>query len=171
MWGLLAQTLSLNSSFFSSPDEDSSWERGSEQLGNVLFKALKEHIEPMVCLLVINSEICVINPLIDLLKDDDTNFHMDFIVAASNLRAANYDIAPADRHKVSYPISREKIDVVHLVSRLSLFPVPWSSWGRKRGPENQVVTCPKKRITQWCFLFVFFFACFSVCDKWKSKFI
>jgi len=93
----------------------------------VLFKALKEHIEPMVCLLVINSEICVIIPLIDLLKDDDTNFHMDFIVAASNLRAANYDIAPADRHKVSYYILREKIDVVHLVSRLSLLPVPWSS--------------------------------------------
>lgn len=81
----------------------------------------------MVCLLVINSEICVINPLIDLLKDDDTNFHMDFIVATSNLRAANYDIAPADRHKVSCPIPREKIDVVHLVSRLSLLPVPWSS--------------------------------------------
>lgn len=31
-------------------------------------------------------------------KDDDTNFHMDFIVAASNLRATNYGIAPADRH-------------------------------------------------------------------------
>ena len=93
----------------------------------MLFKALKEHIEPMVCLLVINSEICVINPLIDLLKDDDTNFHMDFIVATSNLRAANYDIAPADRHKVSYPIPAEKIDVVDLVSRLSLLPVPWSS--------------------------------------------
>ncbi|KAL1442231.1 hypothetical protein MTO96_007853 [Rhipicephalus appendiculatus] len=31
-------------------------------------------------------------------KDDDTNFHMDFIVAASNRRAANYDIQPADRH-------------------------------------------------------------------------
>lgn len=30
-------------------------------------------------------------------KDDDTNFHMDFIVAASNLRATNYKIAPADR--------------------------------------------------------------------------
>jgi len=32
-------------------------------------------------------------------KDDDSNLHMDFIVAASNLRAENYGIAPADRHK------------------------------------------------------------------------
>ncbi|KAI0243167.1 Ubiquitin-like modifier-activating enzyme 1 [Lamellibrachia satsuma] len=32
-------------------------------------------------------------------KDDDANMHMDFIVAASNLRAENYDIAPADKHK------------------------------------------------------------------------
>ncbi|KAI2808196.1 E1 ubiquitin-activating protein [Blomia tropicalis] len=39
-----------------------------------------------------------INP-IEFEKDDDTNFHMDFIVAASNLRAENYEIAPADRHK------------------------------------------------------------------------
>ncbi|KAH7937881.1 hypothetical protein HPB49_017160 [Dermacentor silvarum] len=34
---------------------------------------------------------------LDFEKDDDTNFHMDFIVAASNLRATNYKIAPADR--------------------------------------------------------------------------
>lgn len=32
-------------------------------------------------------------------KDDDNNFHMDFIVACSNLRAANYKIPPADRLK------------------------------------------------------------------------
>ncbi|TRY66816.1 hypothetical protein DNTS_004768 [Danionella cerebrum] len=32
-------------------------------------------------------------------KDDDGNFHMDYIVAASNLRAENYDIPTADRHK------------------------------------------------------------------------
>lgn len=36
---------------------------------------------------------------IDFEKDDDDNFHMDFIVAASNLRAENYDIPPADKHK------------------------------------------------------------------------
>ncbi|KAJ1668022.1 E1 ubiquitin-activating protein [Coemansia sp. RSA 1646] len=33
----------------------------------------------------------------DFEKDDDTNFHIDFITAASNLRAVNYDIATADR--------------------------------------------------------------------------
>jgi len=40
-----------------------------------------------------------ITPL-DFEKDDDNNLHMDFIVAASNLRAANYKIQPADKYKV-----------------------------------------------------------------------
>jgi len=31
-------------------------------------------------------------------KDDDTNYHIDFVTAASNLRAMNYGINPADRH-------------------------------------------------------------------------
>lgn len=31
-------------------------------------------------------------------KDDDTNYHMDYIVACSNLRATNYRIQTADRH-------------------------------------------------------------------------
>ncbi|KAJ3153574.1 SPS-sensor component ptr3 [Geranomyces variabilis] len=35
-------------------------------------------------------------------KDDDTNFHIDFITAASNLRATNYAIALADRHKTKF---------------------------------------------------------------------
>lgn len=39
-----------------------------------------------------------LNP-VDFEKDDDTNFHMDFVVAASNLRASNYSIAPADHYK------------------------------------------------------------------------
>lgn len=34
-------------------------------------------------------------------KDDDTNLHMDFITACSNLRAENYSIAPTDKHKVT----------------------------------------------------------------------
>jgi ubiquitin-activating enzyme E1 len=31
-------------------------------------------------------------------KDDDTNHHIDFITASSNLRATNYSITTADRH-------------------------------------------------------------------------
>lgn len=40
----------------------------------------------------------VVSPL-EFEKDDDTNFHMDFITAASNLRAINYGIKPVDKHK------------------------------------------------------------------------
>jgi len=46
----------------------------------------------------IESTTIKLNP-IEFEKDDDTNFHMDFIVACSNLRAENYDITLADRHK------------------------------------------------------------------------
>ena len=35
----------------------------------------------------------------DFEKDDDTNFHIDFITACSNLRATNYRINVADRNK------------------------------------------------------------------------
>lgn len=38
-----------------------------------------------------------LNP-VEFEKDDDTNHHIDFITAASNLRAMNYNIKPADRH-------------------------------------------------------------------------
>ena len=38
-----------------------------------------------------------LNP-VEFEKDDDTNHHIDFITAASNLRASNYNINPADRH-------------------------------------------------------------------------
>ncbi|KAI8819476.1 uncharacterized protein EV422DRAFT_534882 [Fimicolochytrium jonesii] len=35
-------------------------------------------------------------------KDDDSNFHIDFITAASNLRATNYAITLADRHRTKF---------------------------------------------------------------------
>ncbi len=35
-------------------------------------------------------------------KDDDTNYHIDFITAASNLRAENYKIELADRHRTKF---------------------------------------------------------------------
>ena len=35
----------------------------------------------------------------DFEKDDDTNFHIDFINAAANLRARNYVIHECDRQK------------------------------------------------------------------------
>jgi ubiquitin-activating enzyme E1 len=39
-----------------------------------------------------------LNP-VDFEKDDDSNHHIDFITAASNLRALNYSITTADRHR------------------------------------------------------------------------
>ena len=35
-------------------------------------------------------------------KDDDTNFHIAFITSASNLRASNYGITPADNYKTKF---------------------------------------------------------------------
>lgn len=39
---------------------------------------------------------------VDFEKDDDTNHHIDFITCASNLRAENYKIEQADRHKTKF---------------------------------------------------------------------
>jgi len=40
--------------------------------------------------------------VVEFEKDDDTNHHIDFITAASNLRAMNYNIPVADRHKTKF---------------------------------------------------------------------
>ncbi|KAI8895600.1 hypothetical protein BC833DRAFT_600708 [Globomyces pollinis-pini] len=38
----------------------------------------------------------------DFEKDDDSNFHIDFVTAASNLRASNYSIAITTRHQTKF---------------------------------------------------------------------
>ena len=49
-------------------------------------------------LLIRMTDMCLTS---DLAQDDDSNFHMDYIVAASNLRAENYNIPPANRLQVN----------------------------------------------------------------------
>lgn len=50
-------------------------------------------------------------------KDDDANFHIDFITAASNLRAENYGIQTIDRHQVGFQLSfifsEERLQLSH----------------------------------------------------------
>lgn len=66
-----------------------------------------------------------VTPL-DFEKDDDHNLHMDFIVAASNLRAANYRIAPADKYKVGWVLmtcsAGNVPNLVHLNHFHRMFP-------------------------------------------------
>ena len=47
----------------------------------------------------VSCHIGSIKPL-NFEKDDDTNFHIDFVMAVSNLRATNYKINIADRDKI-----------------------------------------------------------------------
>ena len=68
----------------------------------------------------------------DFEKDDDSNRHIDFIVACSNLRAENYGIEPADRSKskVSRICLLKKTIVIFSalldeLSQLSLQLPPW----------------------------------------------
>uniref|UniRef100_A0A8C2EQD8 E1 ubiquitin-activating enzyme n=1 Tax=Cyprinus carpio TaxID=7962 RepID=A0A8C2EQD8_CYPCA len=56
---------------------------------------------PSLCVNSCNNAVVFYQMLSFILvfQDDDSNFHMDYIVATSNLRAENYNIPTADRHK------------------------------------------------------------------------
>lgn len=61
-------------------------------------KARLEELTDKLASLKLNSLAMQMHP-IEFEKDDDSKFHIDYIVAASNLRAENYDIPAADRHQ------------------------------------------------------------------------
>ncbi|XP_068568288.1 ubiquitin-like modifier-activating enzyme 1 [Cebidichthys violaceus] len=61
-------------------------------------KARLEELKGKLASSSLKSSIVQMFPT-DFEKDDDSNFHMDYIVAASNLRAENYVIPAADRHQ------------------------------------------------------------------------
>lgn len=69
--------------------QDNSMQVDVDQVGNII--AELEKIAPELVGLRMSP--------IEFEKDDDTNLHMDFIVAASNLRATNYKIQLANRHE------------------------------------------------------------------------
>jgi len=60
----------------------------------VAIEDLKKYLQHCVA----NHKLKTLQPA-DFEKDDDTNFHIDFITATSNLRAWNYHIPQASRHK------------------------------------------------------------------------
>lgn len=71
-------------------DEDELSDEDEIQIENLIKKLQNEYLN------LKNSRLVKI----DFEKDDDSNFHMDFITSCSNLRAENYDITPTDRHNV-----------------------------------------------------------------------
>ncbi|CAL8337296.1 unnamed protein product [Lota lota] len=62
----------------------------------LLGKARLEQLKEELCSPSLKGPAMQMHP-VEFEKDDDSNFHMDYIVAASNLRAENYNIPPADR--------------------------------------------------------------------------
>lgn len=59
-----------------------------------------ENLNVSLARLRLSDELKLI--MIDFEKDDDTNHHVDFVTAASNLRANNYNIEIVDRIKVFF---------------------------------------------------------------------
>lgn len=69
-------------------------ERESDEADKEKLDELKEKL----CSATLKASAVEMFP-VDFEKDDDSNFHMDYITAASNLRAENYDIPAVDRHE------------------------------------------------------------------------
>ncbi|KAI3639974.1 hypothetical protein MIR68_001979 [Amoeboaphelidium protococcarum] len=72
----------------------------AQQNGSATDAQTGENLDQLISSLPQKDQLQKLNvQLAEFEKDDDSNFHIDFITAASNLRAVNYKIEPADRHK------------------------------------------------------------------------
>jgi molybdopterin/thiamine biosynthesis adenylyltransferase len=82
-------------------DSGEKTEEGAEEAkapSSSLQDAINELLSRLDALSAVNTDGLVAQPA-DFEKDLDLNFHIDFIAAASNLRASNYEIPRATRHK------------------------------------------------------------------------
>lgn len=83
----------------SSIDDGSAMDIDSVMEGDS-FESMKERLEKLISdLRDISGNLQSFPEAADFEKDQDLNFHIDFIYATSNLRATNYKIKMADRHK------------------------------------------------------------------------
>ncbi|KAJ3371127.1 hypothetical protein GGF31_003550 [Allomyces arbusculus] len=75
----------------------------NEQPNNDSVTADQDELDTLVAALPKPAELAGFRLMpVDFEKDDDSNHHIDFIAACSNLRASNYNIAIADRHKTKF---------------------------------------------------------------------
>ena len=85
----------------------------------------REELERMVAAIPTVAELKGLKVIpLDFEKDDDSNHHMDFIVACSNLRAFNYSIPPADRHKVDIYMINQTLRRLNKLSKVNQFNSP-----------------------------------------------
>lgn len=71
-------------------------EKQQKEMEAATGKSIEELISSLPELGELND--IIVKPL-EFEKDDDTNFHVDFVTSASNSRATNYGIEPADKFK------------------------------------------------------------------------
>ena len=99
----LVNTLNLQQPEWSAPSENVNLSEGDDEEGGDSGEQTEKLKADLYS--VDTSNLQPANPQ-DFEKDDDTNFHIDFLTVATNLRSWNYDIKASPRHKVKVTAGR-----------------------------------------------------------------